>query len=38
MNRELRAVMAEALKGAPSADVVDEVKARRDRKLAGLTG
>lgn len=39
MNRELRATMAEALQGtAKAADHVDEVKARRDRKFAGLAG
>jgi hypothetical protein len=33
--REHRAIMAEALKGAPRATFVDELKARRDRRLSG---
>ena len=39
MSRELRAVMAEALRGvAVAADGVDEMKARRDAKLARFAG
>jgi hypothetical protein len=39
MSRELRAVMVEAMRGvAVTADRVDEMKARRDAKLARYAG